>query len=57
MTFPELEEFAQYDVTEEQEAEMESHATKLAEDNVSIAESLQLSFDGKNDDTINLTHH
>ena len=57
MTFPELEEFAQYDVTEEQEAEMESHAAKLAEDNVSIAESLQLSFDGKNDDTLNLPHY
>ena len=41
VTFPELEEFAQYDVTEEQEAEMEAAQKQLAQDNVSIA-SLQI---------------
>ena len=47
ITFPELDEFSQYDITEEQVRELEAAQTRLADDNVSLADSVHLSFDSK----------
>ena len=48
LTFPELEEFSQYDVTEEQVRELEAAQTRLAEDNVSLAGSVDVNLDSTN---------